>query len=988
MESQKDILNIHRSQGQSRHERWMPALDPASAPLDNRSTKELFGNIQQLAARIRYYDTDNRNIADATWASFFAMSPDAFDAAIADPDGNLEPHVALMAAFLKLYAYPQATLNGIVGRHLDFYYREVLRLFKETAVPDKAHVLFELKKGINTMILPAGTRLLGGKDAGGKDILFRTQAEQVINAARVTSLRSLYLSPGDQGALYASAVADSTDGAGTPLPDAVAWPAFGGTDRGLAAVGFAIGSDHLLLAEGERKITINITTRFYQSLKAYADATDCSLEVYWTGEKGWVGPKSCNMEVSGNGNIRLELSLTADDGAVVPHSRALHQTDFATEQPMLQFLLPKDHAVAYKSFAAARVSNIQVQVSVTGIQKGLVAENNTGKINPARPFYPYGPEPRNGDTLFIGSPEAMQKNLQSVVLQVKWKTAFSSSRYYATVAMAGKSNKAVDLFPADHTIDLVGSTTAAAQHKLLYYNTALFVRQLSLMRTGRTGRIVLRRRVAFRRHTSNPVLLPGMISLKLQQDFGHAAYRNALLAGMKNKDNLPTTIPVAPEMESASLNYTADTGVIAVDEATETAFASDGLQFFLVHPFGQQREHAYLRSLYDFIQNEQVSLMPEVRNEGELYIGIANTVARDIVHLLVQVKVGSSDPDLSRKDPVWSVLCDNYWKDLAPAELLGDTTNHLLKSGIVSLQLPPETSSQNDVLDSGLVWLRLSVPDETNGICRLYRIAANAVEVVRIMNGTTDPVLPAGKISKLLDPLAPVKGVTQPYPSFGGAAEEDNQQFYTRVSERLRHKNRAVSRWDYERMILAAFPAVSKVKCLNHSSPAGYLSPGNVTLVLLPDLEHTDSAYLLEPRVDKGTCEEIRAYVQERAGGQLTVHIRNPRYEKVEISCKVQMRPGYDYNTYAQELNIALLKLLTPWAFNNQQLPRFAGSIYKSVIINYMEDLPYVDYVTEVKMFHWVGGIRLTEDKQMITATVPDAILTTSTTHQISPVQK
>jgi hypothetical protein len=130
----------------------------------------------------------------------------------------------------------------------------------------------------------------------------------------------------------------------------------------------------------------------------------------------------------------------------------------------------------------------------------------------------------------------------------------------------------------------------------------------------------------------------------------------------------------------------------------------------------------------------------------------------------------------------------------------------------------------------------------------------------------------------------------------------------------------------------------------------------------------------------------ILAFIQERAGGQLAVHVRNPRYEKIEVSCKVQMYPGYDYNTYAVELNTALQRLLTPWAFNTAQLPRFAGSIYKSVLINYIEDLPYVDYVTEVKMFHWVAGKRLTEDKQMINATVPDAILTTYATHQISPV--
>jgi diaminopimelate epimerase len=52
----------------------------------------------------------------------------------------------------------------------------------------------------------------------------------------------------------------------------------------------------------------------------------------------------------------------------------------------------------------------------------------------------------------------------------------------------------------------------------------------------------------------------------------------------------------------------------------------------------------------------------------------------------------------------------------------------------------------------------------------------------------------------------------------------------------LRHKNRAITIWDYEHIILQKFPEIHKVKCLNHSKTEikndkevnSFLSPGNV----------------------------------------------------------------------------------------------------------------------------------------------------------------
>ena len=53
--------------------------------------------------------------------------------------------------------------------------------------------------------------------------------------------------------------------------------------------------------------------------------------------------------------------------------------------------------------------------------------------------------------------------------------------------------------------------------------------------------------------------------------------------------------------------------------------------------------------------------------------------------------------------------------------------------------------------------------------------------------------LPAGTIGKLVTPVVQVKSLNQPFETFGGRMREAPQAFRTRASERLRHKDRAIS---------------------------------------------------------------------------------------------------------------------------------------------------------------------------------------------------
>ena len=69
--------------------------------------------------------------------------------------------------------------------------------------------------------------------------------------------------------------------------------------------------------------------------------------------------------------------------------------------------------------------------------------------------------------------------------------------------------------------------------------------------------------------------------------------------------------------------------------------------------------------------------------------------------------------------------------------------------------------------------------------------------------------------------------------NFNGKMKEAGNKFYTRVSERLRHKGRTIALWDYERLVLQYFPGVYKVKCINHASLSSFADAGHTLIIEL-----------------------------------------------------------------------------------------------------------------------------------------------------------
>ena len=116
------------------------------------------------------------------------------------------------------------------------------------------------------------------------------------------------------------------------------------------------------------------------------------------------------------------------------------------------------------------------------------------------------------------------------------------------------------------------------------------------------------------------------------------------------------------------------------------------------------------------------------------------------------------------------------------------------------------------------------------------------------------------------------------------------------------------------------------------------------------------------------------------------IQARNPRYEGIRLDFKVRFHAGFEFNFYSRELRRKLVEHLSPWARDPGEGLSFGGVVYKSALLDLVEDDETVDYVTDFRMYHLRGGPDDTVDVNEARATTPDAIFVSDATHDIAPV--
>ncbi|HKJ41482.1 MAG TPA: hypothetical protein VKA27_05275, partial [Sunxiuqinia sp.] len=429
MKECNDHINSLVRDGTSQSGRYPAKLNPDSVKIDGRSESDFIDYAYKFAGLLNFYNIENQ--VDGDWQVFLQKLKDNPEAIL---NGEMSPQTALFLSFLRLFHKQQDQQNGLTKKHLDTFFRDVLRLAPKSAVADQIHVLFELAKNIDPTKLDAGTTLKAGKDAEGVDLFYQLTEDLVVNHATVEKVKSVLVDPTANDLVHFGEIANSEDGAGDEdLPkDDPKWPAFGKTKFATADVGFALASPILWLQEGIRTINVTLQLRADEDFSIPESALSNALKIYLSGEEEWLGAFYASpsiQKVSGSYQFKFQVELPETEKPVSYYNGEILDGDFQTIYPIMK-IIPDTSSTDYvnRFFQGVVLENSVISVHVEGI-KSLDLENDLGTLDASKTFMPFGPEPVKGSSFQIGYDEAFTKKLSDFKIWVDWLDVPSPNLY-------------------------------------------------------------------------------------------------------------------------------------------------------------------------------------------------------------------------------------------------------------------------------------------------------------------------------------------------------------------------------------------------------------------------------------------------------------------------------------------------------------------------------------------------------------------------------
>jgi hypothetical protein len=774
-----------------------------------------------------------------------------------------------------------------------------------------------------------------------------------------------------------------------------------------AAFGFILSSKVLLMREGERTVRVLFQYRvpshskrpsLEEALRKVLDQVRGDQErsdyerrtirindvfvrlfrsmfrISVTTETGWHRVAEYRPEYSGlnpgmkKDCLAIEFTLPAVAPAIVPYRPEVHGGAYDSRLPMLRFeMTQNEYRYPYDLLADCILQDVRIEVGVKGMRQ-LLLHNQVGQLSALSPFAPFGPLPSVGAYLVVGCEEILYKQLSDASIDIEWAGlppglgGFAAYyRGYASPLKSGDVEVGVSVLADGKWL---GSDAAA---KLFRYRPGVdggpgiitddqsTVSLQSAVQFYKAAETMPETGVAAFQYTSSS--MNGLFRLTLNGPggaFGHQEYpallsrvltQNAQLKKLALSQPLPNP-PYTPQISRIALNYRAAT-TIAFERGRPEHSQAESDSFIHLHPLGWQ-------GMY-FSDARIIRQIPRYTSPGQLFIGVEGTQLRGTLSLYFYLREDSLP--MSGIDSAglrWRYLCGNRWHKLEPNQILEDTTKGFMTSGIVLLQLPDDIDTNSTVMPAGRLWLCVSAERGVERFCSLYSVYAQAVKVTWRADRGAKPqaVMPAMRITRAGEHLPGVEGIYQIRRSFDGKAAENALQFRTRASERLRHKNRALTASDYEQLILEQFPQVCKVKCfpnlVQEDDPERWVQPGHILIVAIPFLNQGGHVNL-KPTLSGHLVKEIEDYVRGYASPDAVIRVSNPVYEEIQVRCTVKLKSTLNTGRASEQINQALCSYLSPW--NPQGVHQhFGWTVRQHDVESFLLDLPEIDKVSGVSL--------------------------------------
>lgn len=885
------------------------------------------------------------------------------------------PHTGLFLTFLSLLQTTNAQLNDLTDRHLEFYYKEILKLRETPAQPDRTWLTFTVAPAQRQLELPANTAFVAPPDASGVVQQFATERTADLNRIRIGAQRTVQQIRGQDGAI--SEILAMTDGGVPAAGQGGGRPLFGpvprdprarATARALAETGVLIRSSVLALSGGLRQVTLTLhlgktasggfapaLTKLRQRARAnseialtadaFQEILNQTFMIRLSTAKGTYLVPQITMDVSAAAEDVLAFSFALD-----PTAPAI-AADPASAETLPQLWLglnPDARLYAYSELGGLRIKSATLDVSVSGLG-GLQVGPGKDKVLPTTPVLPFGATPALGDRLELSHPDLNDKRISALALSLRWSglpvPPHDLASHYASYGVDTQNDSfrvrfAISTARGDVAMRPVGVSREQAQAGIPLFvapdhpglaQERHWLFDLKGLAKSNSPRLVLT--FAGPPYGFGQGVYPEILSSTLLKNAQAGNTLTAWITGRKPPPVAAPLPPVQPKMGNVEISFSAqaDTGRGEIGVWATGPFQTSG---------GTARPR--LANL-DFADSSARYLDLTQAAPGQTV-----TMLFDICDTERARRAGSLANTAHAVNWAYESAADG-WQRLPQQNVLSDETDGFSRTGIVALSLPADQCLSVAGDGSAICRVALIATVGFLPLCDLIQITTQAVPVARIMtNMTADtaPTLAPGQISQPVKPIPGIVKVVQPLPSQGGVAAETQRGFRTRVSERLRNKNRAISARDHEELVLQNFPDIHEAKCIRQSGE-------RLTIVVTPVRGADDDS--ARPTVALGRRREIAACLQQlSAGWNAKIDVVNPSYEPVRLSVWFSPGPGVAVDAIVHRIEAGFAEFVTPWQAD-PELPMNIGTgvLKQSEVLHAIQQVPGVDIVTGISLIQF-----------------------------------
>lgn len=922
-----------------------------------------------------------------------------------------EPHIALLVSFLELYKYLRNDINQLTGKHLDFYYKDILGLKAKEATPDKAHIIASLNPSFEQYLLSKGEIVVAAVSGAENEIRFAVDDDLLVTKANIRELNTVYVSETVKIPVKSDEHEDVKElqvfFANNPVvadKDSPAWPLLGEDQSELsfdqrsmmpADMGLLVSSPLLYAEDGKRNLRVKFYIHdksalgFLRHVRNFSAVTDTHEKVLIfemlskafivsiTGKDNWISIDKYTihyeLENVTDKFIEIDFELGHNDPATGVYNAGIHGGQLESSWPLLRLQI--NHNSFHNPYTFLKemiLQRVGVRLSVTD-SASVKLQNNIGTLSTASPFQVFGPQPSIGSYLDIHNPNIFNCYTKDISIRFHWfdlprdkggfETYYTSYPKYfgndafkvAVSALNDGRHQPIPELRQKYSLFEMGKEPGT----MAYLDNTTNITGVDFSRVRFTNALSLEEVSAGAENSYRE----GSVRLELtspEEGFGHRIFPGLFPEViMHNAKRFSKKIPIPnqpyiPVLSQVSIDYVLEHAE-AVNGINKESDRAHNLSLWHYTPFGY-------RSNYPSNDVSDMGFIPVLKDQSNLFIGLADTAPGELLSLFFQIEDNNNDDASFEVQTVnWAILQGNKWKEIPKSDILQDSTGNFINNGIVVLRLPSSENGVNTVLNPAYCWFRISCNNRGDLRTKVKGIYTQAVTVSRLLEeGVSSSLLQLapGLIKGTARSIPQIQEIIQPYPSFNGQERESTEKYYARISERLHHKQRPLTTTDIAEIILESFPEIIKVHCLGAgvSVTAHHATESDIKVVVIPGKQSYTSNWSEEPKASLSALFQIRKLVLSKLPPFIKVDVVNPVYERVKVVCGVifnDTKYKDSIGNNINRLNHDIRSFISPWLFNADSDVKMEGRMYISEILNFIKKCPYVVHVTSFSVLHF-----------------------------------